>query len=181
MGSWDKRIPSPTSLPPQKLVGPANLDYTTQQQTRETLSQIRWWVKLTPMVVVWSPYMCHGSHVPIYTHTQNLFIYLFRLLWDRVSLCCFGACPGISSYRPGRPRTHRDLPDSASQVLGLKVCITTAQQRFTYLLFIQYSACMYACRQEESTRSHYRWLRATMWLLRIELRTFGRAGSALNL
>jgi hypothetical protein len=29
-------------------------------------------------------------------------------------------------------------------------------------------------------RSHYRWLWATMWLLGIELRTFGRAVSALN-
>ena len=36
-------------------------------------------------------------------------------------------------------------------------------------------------RPEESTRSHYRWLWATMWLLEIELRTFWRAGNALNL
>ena len=50
---------------------------------------------------------------------------------------------------------------------------------FIYL-FIMYSVCMYACMPEEGTRSHYRWLRATMWLLGIELKTFGRAGSALN-
>jgi hypothetical protein len=30
---------------------------------------------------------------------------------------------------------------------------------------------------EEGTRPHYRWLRATMWLLGIELRTSGRAVS----
>jgi hypothetical protein len=33
---------------------------------------------------------------------------------------------------------------------------------------------------EESIRSHYSWLGATMWLLGIELRTSGRADSALN-
>ena len=35
--------------------------------------------------------------------------------------CSFGACPGTSSCRPGQTQTHRDLPGSASQVLGLKV------------------------------------------------------------
>ena len=50
----------------------------------------------------------------------------------------------------------------------------------TYLLCIQYPACMYACRTEKGTRSYYRWLWATIWLLGIEFRTFGRAGSALN-
>ena len=38
---------------------------------------------------------------------------------------------------------------------------------------------MYVCMPEEGTRSHYRCLRPTMWLL--ELRTSGRAASALNL
>jgi hypothetical protein len=33
---------------------------------------------------------------------------------------------------------------------------------------------------KEGIRSHYRWLWATMWLLGIELRTSGRAVSALN-
>jgi hypothetical protein len=33
---------------------------------------------------------------------------------------------------------------------------------------------------EEGIGSHYRWLWATMWLLGIELRTSGRAVSALN-
>jgi hypothetical protein len=33
---------------------------------------------------------------------------------------------------------------------------------------------------EEGIRSHYRWLCATVWLLGIELRTFGRAVSVLN-
>jgi hypothetical protein len=33
---------------------------------------------------------------------------------------------------------------------------------------------------EEGKGLHYRWLWATMWLLGIELRTSGRAASALN-
>jgi hypothetical protein len=33
---------------------------------------------------------------------------------------------------------------------------------------------------EEGIRSHYRWLKATMWLLGIEFRTPRRAVSALN-
>jgi len=33
---------------------------------------------------------------------------------------------------------------------------------------------------EEGSRSHYRWLGATMWLLGFELRTSGRAVGALN-
>ena len=33
---------------------------------------------------------------------------------------------------------------------------------------------------EEGIGSHYRWLRATMWLLGIGLTTSGRAASALN-
>jgi hypothetical protein len=33
---------------------------------------------------------------------------------------------------------------------------------------------------EEGVKSHYGWLWATMWLLGFELRTFGRAASALN-
>jgi hypothetical protein len=38
-----------------------------------------------------------------------------------------------------------------------------------------------SCTPEESIRSHHRWLWATMWLLRIELGTSGKASSALNL
>jgi hypothetical protein len=40
---------------------------------------------------------------------------------------------------------------------------------------------MYACKPEEGTRSHHRWLRATMWLLEIELKTNGKVASTFNL
>ena len=51
---------------------------------------------------------------------------------------------------------------------------------FIYLfIFILYTIfCLRVCL---GTRPHYRWLWATMWLLGIELRTSGRAGTALNL
>ena len=54
---------------------------------------------------------------------------------------------------------------------------------FVYLfiyLFIYYVHSMYAWRPKEGTRSHYRWLWATMWLLGIERRTSGRTVSALK-
>ena len=52
---------------------------------------------------------------------------------------------------------------------------------YLFIMCTIFSFCMYVWRPEEGTRPHYRWLWATMWLLGIELRTFGRAGSALNL
>ena len=55
------------------------------------------------------------------------------------------------------------------------------KKRFIYLLCMQHSDYMYVCRLEEGTRSHYRWLWATTWWLGIELKTSGRASSALNL
>ena len=53
-------------------------------------------------------------------------------------------------------------------------------KKYIYLLCIQSSVCVYACPSEEGTRSHI-WLWATIWLLGIELKTSGRAVSALNL
>jgi hypothetical protein len=47
-------------------------------------------------------------------------------------------------------------------------------------LCIYHSACIYACMPEEGTKSHYKWLWTTMWLLGIELSTSGRATSAPN-
>jgi hypothetical protein len=68
-----------------------------------------------------------------------LFLFCFFLFRDRVSL-----------YIPGCPGTHfvdqaglelRNLPASASQVLGLKTCATTARQLlffFPLQIFIRY-------------------------------------------
>jgi hypothetical protein len=51
--------------------------------------------------------------------------------------------------------------------------------RFVYLLYIS-TLLLSSDIPEEAIRSHYRWLWATMWLLGFELRTFGRAISALT-
>ena len=51
--------------------------------------------------------------------------------------------------------------------------------RFIYFLYMS-TLSLSSVTPEEGIGSHYRWLWATMWLLRIELRTSGRAASALN-
>ena len=57
-----------------------------------------------------------------------LFDWLFCFLFFKTEfLCSFEVCPGTSSCRPGWSWTHRDLPTSASRVLGLKACATTTQ------------------------------------------------------
>ena len=51
----------------------------------------------------------------------------------------------------------------------------------TYLFHVyECPICMYTYTPEEGIGSHYRWLWATMWLLRIELRSSGRTVRALN-
>jgi hypothetical protein len=61
-----------------------------------------------------------------------LFCFVFR---DRVSLCSPG-CPGTHSVDQAGLQP-RNPPASASQVLGLKACATTAQplQSFLHILF----------------------------------------------
>jgi hypothetical protein len=56
------------------------------------------------------------------------------------------------------------------------------QTSFFFLRFIIYTVfCIYSCRSEEGSRSHYKSLRDTVCLLGIELRTSGKAVGALNL
>lgn len=52
-------------------------------------------------------------------------------------------------------------------------------KRFIYFMYMS-TLWLSSDTPEEGVRSHYRWLCATMWLLGIELRTSGRAVSALN-
>ena len=51
---------------------------------------------------------------------------------------------------------------------------------FKYYLFYVYENTVAGDTAEENAGTVYRWLRATMWLLGIELRTPRRAVSALN-
>jgi hypothetical protein len=60
-----------------------------------------------------------------------VFVFVFR---DRVSLCSPG-CPGTHSVDQAGLKL-RNPPASASQVLGLKVCVTTARCFCFCCLFI---------------------------------------------
>ena len=73
-------------------------------------------------------------------------VWLLRLSWNKVC-------------RLGWSRTHRDPSASAL----LLFCW------FIYCLCIQFSPWTYACRPEEVTTSHHRWLRGKMCLLGVEL------------
>jgi hypothetical protein len=53
-----------------------------------------------------------------------LFVFLFLIFRDRVSLCISG-CPG-THFVDQAGLELRNLPASAFQVLGLKACATTA-------------------------------------------------------
>ena len=67
-----------------------------------------------------------------------LFVFVF-VFWDRVSQCS-PACPGTHSVdQPGLEL--RNLPASASQVLGLKACATTARLSYLFLSIIQCHQC----------------------------------------
>ena len=116
--------------------------------------------------------MCH--YCPACFHSKGLFIYMFfpyvyvfiLLFFNPLGLNLSNKCINILIYQ-------RKFGGSSISVLFLFLI-------FIYLLCIQYPVCVYACRPEEGTRPYYRWLWATMWLLGIELRTFGRADNALN-
>ena len=49
-----------------------------------------------------------------------------------------------------------------------------------FIIICKYTVAVFRHTPEKGIRAHYGWLWATMWLLRFELRTFGRAVSALN-
>lgn len=68
-------------------------------------------------------------------------------------------CPDLTGIIAtcSRPQTHRDTPVSASQMLGLKVCSTTAwlSLLFLFYLCVLSALCMYHMLAEESVRSSY--------------------------
>ena len=91
------------------------------------------------------------SFDPIHWFFVCLFVCLFVCFRDKVSLCSLG-CPGTHSV----DQALRNLPASASKVLGLKVCATTARLTLILLpflfriylllhIFIWVFVCMYGC------------------------------------
>ena len=56
-------------------------------------------------------------------------VFFFFFFWDRVSLCSSG-CPGTHSVEQAALEL-RNLPASASQVLGSKVCATTGHLKMS--------------------------------------------------
>ena len=70
-------------------------------------------------------------HYPSFLILQ--FIHLFIWFFETGFLCSLEACTGTNSCRLGWSQTSRDLPASASLVLGLKSCITTAWFTISYV------------------------------------------------
>jgi hypothetical protein len=98
---------------------------------------------------------------------MNFFFLVFR---DRVSLCSLG-CPGIDQAG----LELRNSPASASQVLGLKLCATTARLSYDFLknknvkfllLFKNYGcfSCVYDCAPYEClVHREVRWRSQITW------------------
>jgi hypothetical protein len=68
--------------------------------------------------------------VELGTFGRTVFFFFFLVLRDRVSLCSPG-CPGTRSVDQAGLEL-RNLPASASQVLGLKACAITQLTQFFF-------------------------------------------------
>jgi hypothetical protein len=74
-----------------------------------------------------------------------------------------------------------ELRTSGREVSALNHCTISPAPKDLFIYFMYVSTLpLSSVTPEEGIRSHYRWLWATMWLLGFELRTSGRAVSALN-
>jgi hypothetical protein len=82
-------------------------------------------------------YFCNGK-LPLFGSYSFVlfcfFVFCFCFFRDRVSLCS-PSCPGTHSVDQADLEL-RDPPVSASQVLGLKVCATTARLWFILFFFL---------------------------------------------
>jgi hypothetical protein len=74
---------------------------------------------------------------------------------------------------------HLSKRPSFLQCMFLQNFLSIFKDLFIYLMHMS-TLSLSSDTPEEGVRSHYRWLWATMWLLGIELRTSGKAVSALN-
>ena len=84
-------------------------------------------------VHIWCAYMQNTGNTHKIKFGSLLFVCLFFVgfFWGGETGFLSPGCPRTNSLcRSGWPQTHRYPPASASCVLGLKACITAAQQRF---------------------------------------------------
>jgi hypothetical protein len=69
---------------------------------------------------------CHHASLSAWSIYLSFFFFFFLVFWDRVSLCSSG-CPGAHSVdQAGLELRNPPASASASRVLGLKACATTA-------------------------------------------------------
>lgn len=68
---------------------------------------------------------------------------VFNLFWDRFSLHSTG-CLRTQHCRPSWSQTHKDLPASAYQVLGLK-CVSRVAIVFEVVFFKEHLCCSQCC------------------------------------
>ena len=105
--------------------------------------------------LIWSPFF--------FFFFFCLLVFLDRVSLDKVSLCILD-CPGTCSVDQAGLE-FRDLPATISQVLGLKVCATTAQlffisiialfQKYSRNAILQYVTCFVVV---EAGLTMYPWL-----------------------
>jgi hypothetical protein len=114
-----------------------------------------------------------------------LFCFVFLVFQDRVSLYTLG-CPGTHFVDQAGLELRNPLA-SASRVLGLKACTTTAGLKiflmiYLFLFYVHWCfACMYVCVRMSDLLELELWIIVNaMWVLRIEPGSLGRASSALN-
>jgi hypothetical protein len=99
---------------------------------------------------------------------------------DRVSLCSPG-CPGTHSVDQAGLKL-RNPPASASQVLGLKACATTAQLSFkflSYAVIYLLIVCRYGHWSSQRTTCRNQCLPSTVWVPGIDLRPAGSPASPI--
>jgi hypothetical protein len=105
----------------------------------------------------WTPGLCACTLTELYSQTNpsllaylsiyQSFFFFFFFFFLRKDLTVSPRLALMNSlYRPGWPATHRDLPASASQVLGSNVCVQglveSAFSSISYSLLTQRSTCL---------------------------------------
>jgi hypothetical protein len=129
----DTVIPRDPHLPPTNEQHPTHIFLQGQQHTLETVSVVCG--RSGPCFII-PLQRCRQKPTPtssfffsffflFFVFLVFLFSWLVLVFLDRVSLCSPG-CPGTHSVVQAGLEL-RNLPASASQVLGLKVCATTTQ------------------------------------------------------